>query len=405
MIDVWLLLLVFLAIAIGWYLGRRSIIVDVSNAHNSQQPYYKGLNYLLNNHDDGSLDSFIEALDVTVETFETHIAVGNLMRRKGEVLKAIRIHQNLLSRPSLPTELLHEAHLELAKDFISAGLLDRAERLLEELLAESPKLHNIAIRHLLEILQDEKEWQRAIEIARQLMPKRTLLKSQSTDPLILRSLSHYCCELAEQALRKNDFHKARLLLKQAFQYDHDCARASLLFAQCEYQTGHYSRAIKCLHDIRNQNISFVPESISLLKICCEKLNKPALFQSYLLSCLDQLSSVSIVLALVDDIQQQQGVDAAIRFIYQELKRNPSLLAVNRLLQLQIDTAIEPYKNNLINIQLTLNQLLEHNPQYKCNHCGFSGKLLHWLCPSCKSWGEVTPICSVNSASMLTHQNF
>ena len=392
MIDTWLLLLVVTAIAIGWFLGQRGSS-STAQQHGSsiQQQYYKGLNYLLNDQPDGALDAFIEALEVNTETLDTHIAVGNLMRRKGEVERAIRIHQNLLSRPTLPKEQLHQAHLELARDFISAGLLDRAERLLEDLVAEAPELHKTATLHLLEILQDEKEWQRAIEKAKQLLPKKGLLKPTPADPQINRSLSHYCCELALQAMSQSDYHSARKQLKQAITYDKACVRASLLLAQAEYETGHYEQAIKALYKIRQQDISYVSETIDLLKSCCDKLNDSQSYQHYLKSCLDQHPSVTIVLALVADIQARNGDEAAADFIGAELKRRPSLRGLDKLVELHVANSRGKAKDNLMLLQNLITQLIESKPQYQCHHCGFAGKQLHWLCPSCKHWGQVAPI--------------
>ena len=166
--------LFFVAIVIGWYLGRRGQAKSAS-APDLPGQYYKGLNYLLDGKPDGAVDAFINALEVNSETLETHIALGNLLRKRGEVDRAIRIHQNLLARPSLPRAQVHQAHLELARDYISAGLLDRAERLLLDLVAESPIQRRDSQLHLLDIYQSEREWQQAIDIAVELLPRKSLL--------------------------------------------------------------------------------------------------------------------------------------------------------------------------------------------------------------------------------------
>ena len=168
--DLGIFFLLFLAIAIGWLLGRRSSTAPVNSPALPSQ-YYKGLNDILDGRPDGAIDSFINALEVNTETLETHIALGNLLRKKGEVERAIRIHQNLLARPSLPRSQVHQAHLELARDYISAGLLDRAERLLLDLVDESPEQRRTAHLHLLEIYQSERDWLRAIEVASELLPR------------------------------------------------------------------------------------------------------------------------------------------------------------------------------------------------------------------------------------------
>ncbi len=402
MTDAWLLLLVFSAIAIGWLLGWRSSLKRHSGEMNGglHSKYYKGLNYLLNDQPDSALDAFISALEVNSETLETHIAVGNLMRRKGEVERAIRIHQNLLSRPSLPRAFLHQAHLELALDFISAGLLDRAERLLKDLLIEAPELSVAACRYLLEIYQDEKEWNKAIDVARGLLPKRSLLKATApADKGLLASLSHCCCELAAEDLTRNDYLSARSHLKQALGYDRDCVRASLLIADIEHSTGNNTKAIKALRRVRDQDIAFISETIPLLKLSYQQLGDQQGLRNYLSECLQNYPAVSVLLALVDDLKNHQGSEAALEFAAAELARQPSLQGVGKLVELFSLGANDGAKNNLLLLQSLIEQLMQKKAQYQCQHCGFSGKQLHWLCPSCKHWGEVKPINGIENNSV------
>lgn len=392
MADLWQLLLVFTAIAIGWWLGRRGRVVSGDDGAALHHQYYKGLNFLINDQPDGALDAFIEALEVNSETLETHIAVGNLMRRKGEVERAIRIHQNLLSRPSLPRVHLHQAHLELARDFISAGLLDRAERLLQDLIKEAPELKETAMHHLLEIYKDEKEWQQAIDIAEQLLPRRSLLKaSPPVDKTVPAALSHYCCELAELSLVKNDYHSARAQLKKSLSYDRNCVRASLLMADIEFRTGHYDRAIKNLRKVREQDPAFIPETIDLLRASFERLGDNEGFYRYMLESLDIYPSATILLNLVDDINAKKGMPAAADFLGKELKKRPSLKGLAKLVEFHIANTSGQPKENLTILQLLIEQLMQSKPQYQCHHCGFSGKRLHWLCPGCNQWGQIKAI--------------
>lgn len=394
MSDTWLLLLIFIAIAIGWGLGRfgRSTRQLTHEQKQGYPQYYKGLNYLLNDRPDSALDSFIEALDVNSETLETHLAVGNLMRRKGEVDRAIRIHQNLLSRPSISVVHLHQAHLELARDFISAGLLDRAERLLGDLLKEAPELREVCIGHLLEIYQDEREWQKAIDLARQLVPRRSLLKtSKPADKGISRALSHYACELAELAMDKNDYHGARAQLKQALTYDRNCVRASLLKADIEVRTGHYAEAIKSLRKVRKQDPAFLPQTLPMLKSCHQKLGDDEGFQQYLRESQQMHPSATLVLALTENIQDTQGDNAAVSFISDELKQKPTMRGLAKLIELHITDSQGSIRENLSLLQSLIDDLLQSQPQYQCHHCGFSGHQLHWMCPSCQRWGEVKPV--------------
>lgn len=388
--DNGLLLLLLLAIAIGWLLGRRSIKLHAENSELSSH-YYKGLNYLLNNQPDGALDAFIEALEVNSETLETHIAVGNLMRRQGEVDRAIRVHQNLLVRPSLPPGQINLARLELARDFLAAGLFDRAERLLEELLEDAGELREVVSHHLLEIFQDQREWQQAIDTAKALLPKKSLLKPVVQDKKLLCALSHYCCELADQHIVSHDYHSARKLVKDAIAYDKNCVRASLLLAQVEYETANYQQASKALYKIIQQDPAFVSEALSLFKRCSDHSGGREAFSAYLNAGMQKYPSTTLMLALTEDVRGHEGEEAALAFLSEQLQQRPSLKGLATLLGLQLSHTSGQVKENLALLTQLVADLVEAKPSYQCKHCGFSGRQLHWLCPTCKQWGKMIPI--------------
>ncbi|HUH39106.1 MAG TPA: lipopolysaccharide assembly protein LapB, partial [Spongiibacteraceae bacterium] len=202
----WQFVLVFTAVAVGWVLGRfslRETLASLRVGRWSEQDY-RGLTFLLTEQSDAAIDAFVESLEVNADTLETHLALGSLMRKRGEVERAIRIHQNLLARPSLGETQLQQAHLELARDFISAGILGRAEKLLLDLAEQSSELQDTALRHLLDIYQQERGWLKALDTARRLRPRRSLFGAARRDRLLDLQQSHYCCELADQALQRRD---------------------------------------------------------------------------------------------------------------------------------------------------------------------------------------------------------
>ena len=387
--------LLFAAIAIGWFLGRRSVPRAVAGADLPSQ-YYKGLNYLLDGRPDGAIDSFINALEVNSETLETHIALGNLLRKKGEVDRAIRIHQNLLARPSLPRAQVHQAHLELARDYISAGLLDRAERLLLDLVDESPEQRRASLRHLQEIYQSEREWSRAIDIANAMLPRKTLLGGQSNSEhgqgqSVTVALAHYYCELAVEKRDAGDLPAARKLLQQALAQDKQCVRASILLGEVECETGQYKQAVKALKRVRQQDPEFVPETIAILRRCYAELKDDKALKAYLQDCLGSDPSAPLVMAIADDMRQSEGNEAAGEFLSAQLADKPSLRGLARLISLQLDNTESPARENLSLLQVLVERLIAERPAYRCGHCGFAGQQLHWFCPGCKHWGTMKTI--------------
>lgn len=388
--------LLFIAIAIGWLLGRRSRS-RTATVPDLPGQYYKGLNYLLDGRPDGAVDAFINALEVNTETLETHIALGNLLRKRGEVDRAIRIHQNLLARPSLPRAQVHQAHLELARDYISAGLLDRAERLLKDLVAESSVQRRASQWHLMDIYQSEREWQQAIDIAAGLLPRKSLLGGSAADETdepgqsVHAVLSHYYCELANEHHQGGDLMGARNLLQEALAKDKQCVRASLMLGAVEYDAGRFKQAIKALRRVRQQDPLYISESVATLRACFRELGEERALRSYLMECLDLHPSPPLLLATVEDLREAEGQEVAERFLVEQLEKMPSLRGLEKLVSLQADSNEAGARESLGLVQRLVQRLIEERPSYRCTHCGFAGRHLHWFCPGCKYWGTISPI--------------
>lgn len=390
MIDYFLLSLFVVAIAAGWFLGRRSrrrLGLSFDRALPSQ--YYRGLNFLLDGQQDGAIDAFTQALEVNTETFDTHVALGNVLRRRGEVERAIRIHQNLLARPSLPAAQLHLAHLELARDYISAGLLDRAERLLLDLVGESGEHRRIARRYLLEIYEAQKDWPQAREVAESLLLKKPrLLKGLAAKEVgqpVPTLLAHYCCEQAQQLLEVGEAAAARILLNEALGHDAMCPRASIMMGQLELQEGRPRAALKALLAVKNQDADFVPDTIQLLRSTYLALDNRAALRRYLEACFADRPSTTLVLEIAAEIRDTEGDVAAKRFLRESLQAKPSLRGLAMLMTLHSER--EAGEDERLQID-TLQRLVEQRSHYRCTHCGFRGRQLYWYCPGCKHWGTI-----------------
>ncbi|NIB42075.1 lipopolysaccharide assembly protein LapB [Pseudomaricurvus alkylphenolicus] len=388
MIDWGLLLLVLLAIAIGYALGWRSRGgAEEPDAPVLEPHYIQGLNYLLNEQPDAAIDTFIGALDVNSETLETHLALGNLLRKRGEVSRAIKIHQNLLARPGLEGERSKQVQLELARDFIKSGLLDRAEMLLQELAETSAHpLRTQCLEYLIEIYRDEKEWQKAIDAINQLSSRRF---ARLPDRWRMVQ-SHFFCELAEDALRRTDYLGARRQLRAAALADKQSARPSLLLAELEHRLGQDKEAIRTLKQVFHQDPSLLPEALPLLSQCHKSLGIQDQLREYLHELLEQGGSTPVVMALAELIADDEGSEAAARFLGDQVSDGPSLLAVGQMLQFQLSDQREPDENMLM-ASNAIRNIQKTRPHYRCYNCGFSGQQMHWLCPGCKTWGSVKPV--------------
>ncbi|MCL6417011.1 lipopolysaccharide assembly protein LapB [Aestuariirhabdus sp. Z084] len=382
-----LLLLLVAAIAIGYVLGRIDRAkVRRKKSENLSQEYFVGLNYLLNDQPDEAIETFIGALDVTsesAESFETRITVGRLYGRRGEVDRAIQVHQGLLAKPSLSYKQSLRVQLELARDYLFAGLLDRAEALLRDISRAENEIKFDALRLLLEVYQQEKEWQRAIDIAQQLL---------SRDDNYYRNLvSHFYCELAQQALDRKEFHEAREKLRQALSIDSDSVRASLLMGSMEYEQANYRAANKSLQRVSQQDPDFVSETIPLLVMVDQKLGRFQSISGYLTRCLKEHPSTAVMMAMAESIRRDSGDERASRFIVNQLVRRPSLKGLHGLIELHMEQLEGSSRENLTLLSNLVSRVIDTKPVYRCGSCGFGGKELYWQCPSCKEWGSVKPI--------------
>ncbi len=377
-----LFLLLPVAATCGWFVGRRSSQKQFEKiSPKIRRDYFKGLNYLINEQPDKAVDVFIKLLEVDSDTVETHLALGSLFRRRGEVDRAIRVHQNLIARPQLAKQHRLHALSELGQDYLRAGVLDRAERLFLELV-EGGEVDQSSLHFLLHIYQQEKDWQKAIEMAQKLLAFGEPMHA---------IIAHYYCELAEQTIEKGRITQAQPYLKRAQAIDHACVRASLIRARIESEAGQYKEAIRCYRYIIDQDPDYISEIVTPLTECFQKMGAEDKLVAYLEDCLVNYPRISLVLAISDYLQRQHGEKVAIEFIAQQIQRQPSLRGLSRLVELYLLNSLGDAREKLIMLQNFIQKLLSDKPIYRCSHCGFSGKTLYWLCPRCHHWNTVKPI--------------
>jgi lipopolysaccharide biosynthesis regulator YciM len=380
----WLLLPV--AAATGWLAGRRNRGKTGSCSDSILGPeYIKGLNYLLNEQQDKAIDVFIRMLEVNSDTVETHLALGNLFRKRGEVDRAIRIHQNLIARTGLSTEQRNDALLELGQNYMKAGLFDRAEALFNELIENNVHLSSV-LPLLLDIYQQEKDWDNAIRIASQM----GLVSGQPAKSII----AQFYCELAENARARDNNEEACRLLEQASEFNPYCARARLIRAVIARQQGEYQIALAAYEQVAERDIELLPEILDDMYTCHLELGTLPAMVDYLHKAVSLYSGISPVLMLADIISSEKGDSTAAAFIAGELGKRPSVRGLSRFIDLSLANSDGAARENLLILKNMTNQLLENKPVYKCHECGFCGKALHWQCPGCKHWNTVRPIHGV-----------
>jgi len=384
-----LALLLPVAAASGWFMAMRSMRRNAKPKHaDLSSDYFKGLNFLLNEQPDKAIEVFIQMLEVDSETVETHLALGNLFRRRGEVDRAIRIHQNIIARPTLNREQRSLALYELGQDYMRAGLLDRAENLFLELI-ELGEYKAEALSQLLEIYEQEKEWDKAIDIARQY--------ESSTGIRTVAVIAQYYCECADIAILKHDYRSAQQMIKKALTNDKKCVRASLLQGQIDSASGNCKAAINAYRKVEKQDADYLPEIIEPLERCYRATNNLSDYNKYLAELLQRYGGVTIMLSMAALLKEQQDDRAAVHFIIGELRKRPSVRGLERLVDYHLHSTEGSARENMTILSDLIKKLLTIKALYKCQSCGFEGKTLHWHCPSCKRWNTVKPIHDIVEA--------
>jgi len=381
----WLILLLPMACGAGWFAAsawRRLRAAD--SRADLPAAYFRGLNFLLNEQPDKAIEVFLEMMEVDSQTVETHIAIGNLFRRRGEVDRATRIHQSLIARPNLQRNQRALAMEELGQDYFKAGLLDRAEGLFLE-LAEDPRQTGDAYRHLLLIYEQEREWDKCISVARRV--------AHVSDGVLPPATSQYYCELAESHIAEGRYTSARRACAEALTVDPDCVRATIQLGRLQATAGEHREAIDTWLRVEDQDPRYFGEVVDLLRGSYEIVGELPALEQVLARSIEKNRDSKLVLAMVDVVEQSRGTGAAEAFLVEWLRRYPSIYGLHRLIRLRVEAADEPLRRDLALLDGMIGGIIERDPAYGCQRCGFAGRRLHWHCPGCKGWNTFLPITS------------
>ena len=362
-----------------YYKPEKKVTKNVFNAE-----YYRGLNYLLNNKEDRAFKIFTALMDVDSSTIETHLALGGLYRKRGEFDKAILIHQNLLSRPTLEKELKNQALYELAKDFHSAGLYDRSEKIFKN-LSEFDSYALSCYEELVKLYEVIKDWDKAIN---------TINKSDSVEinnhPRDLL-ISHYLCEISNNHYNDSEIERAVVVTKKSLKISPMSLRPYLQLGEYYSETDvkrslqYYTQAIQVDTDFSKyiiskiinltkseHNSSLVMDTIQSLSGESELPFIPGVYVYLLYEGNDTIAS--------SYIKRYHGVSD-----YDDFTINCTIATVEKNDMTKIPTV-----DNMIN---SYKKIFDKGFIFLCSNCGYKSNILNWLCPSCNNWNSSKPITS------------
>ena len=348
--NILLYVLLLVAVGAGFLMGRKdrpakrpqtAVIKD----------YYQGLNFLLGDRPELGVDRFIEAMEVSDATIDVHLAMAGVVRRRGELDKAIRIHQNLLASPVLSNANKQLVEMELARDYHAGGLWDRAEKL--------------------DLYEQEREWQRAIDVSAKLV--------KSSADIRVR-VCHFYCELAELALAENDRRRAANLARKATDLGPGEARGYWVLARLALLQGQHRKVLKLIQKATELAPELVAAYLETYRKACEALTNDGEYERFLRQSLQLYPDAALLRELID-LRGSNGNAIAAEEVVEEIARAPSFAHLPLLMELG------QRQPDLMNVRTQVSTIIQNQAAYQCANCGFNSPKVLWHCPGCRAWGS------------------
>jgi lipopolysaccharide biosynthesis regulator YciM len=377
--DLVMFLLLVTAIACGWLLGRfqgrRSATLRMG------RDTLPSIDFLLAEKNDGALDRLLDVDEISDEAVELYLNLGRVFRNKGQTEKSIQLHQNLFARTDLSAKAQLDVELELATDFLKAGLLDRAERLLVDLIQEAGHTRHKASRLLVQLYEEEQEWQSILELYK---------KSKLQDlPDITSRVAQAACEFANELFLKGDYLDSHQYLKLALKINPLCARANIIFAEVAASQGESKEAIRCYLKALKQDNNVMSAVLPEMVECFIKLDDYYGLDKQLANHWQSNHAVEVLVTRVKLLAQQGKQQQGIEILLAELFQHPSNQGFFALVEMVANEKAVLNSSQLMAVYDILRRIVEAETKYICRSCGFRAIEHHWRCPSCKDWASVT----------------
>jgi lipopolysaccharide biosynthesis regulator YciM len=378
--ELWWLFGFALFFGLGWLAARIDIKHLISESKQLPRSYFRGLNFLLNEQPDKAIEAFIEVVKVDPETIELHFALGSLFRRRGETERAIRMHKNLLERSDLGQEQRLHAMVELGQDYLKAGLLDRAEEVFLKLKDSARRAE--ALKFLLEIYQQEKDWLKAIGIADEL--------EKDSGESWQKEIANYHCELALYEATHSRPEEAKRILGDALAAHRKCVRANIVLGDIAVAGGDHEGAIETWKRIEQQNPVYLALVAQRLLESHRALGRPEEGLTLLRGYLAGSPSLDLLDVAFQSTLDVEGSEAAYKLVKDELRRNPTLLGLDKLLEAQVLVAPAERRPDLELVRNLVHSHTRRLARYRCDNCGFKARQFYWHCPACGGWETYPP---------------
>jgi len=248
-------------------------------------------------------------------------------------------------------------------------------------LLETPQ-HGLTRTFLLEIYVQEKDWQKAIDAAH-------VLEKDTSKPLNA-DIAHFHCELALLEAARNNPDAAAAHLQQALSINRQSVRANLMAGDLDAAAGKHDAAIADWRLIETQSATHMALVVDRVLGSYRLLGRLDEGVQWLRALHARQPSQDVFNTLYLAVSETEGAAAASQLAREELRRNPSLRTLDRLLEAQLVDA-EPEARELLQMEKAL--VASHSQRmmrYQCGSCGFKAKQFFWRCPACGRWDSFDP---------------
>ena len=380
----WLLLPV--AAISGWVAATRHFKLlarKTSSSTYSSSIRTENVKGLIDSQPDKAVDIVINKVEVSPETIEVHLALGKLYRRSGEVNRAIRFHQNLSEKHALSSSQRESILFELGRDYLSAGLLDRAERIFRDLLS-ADEFKARSAKALIEVYQQENDWEMALEYAE--MYEKLSGKSQKV------LFGHYLCEKADRcSVDCANLEDKIATFKLALKRDKSCVRAYISLGDISFRALEYEEAVKYYMAAVDQDCAFLSVVFDNLVVSLQLIVKNEQLISVLPGGLSSNMEIDSKVTLLGKNTLSSKCKGPIKYIEQQVEKSPTISLLAKYLLLSLDDPTLTDRRIMSQVKNALFQINKQNASYKCISCGVGVHALHWQCPSCSSWSTIKPL--------------
>lgn len=380
--ELWIILLPIILLpvffAMGWFAARVDMKTVLKQAKSIPSGFYKSLDALVDRNSGRAARELAEVVDGRPQSYDLNLTLGKLYRQRGENDKAINIHRTMLDSPDTVGEKRARVLFELARNYQSAGLVDRAEQIFLGL--QDGEMAHEARQHLLHIYQQDRDWEKAVETARLLSHDEQTYQFE---------IAQFYCELAQASLFKSNFDAARFHIGKALEANKKCTRANMILGDLEYRLGNFPAAVDAYAAIEQQNHAYLSMVGEKLYEAYAAQGKPEEGLDRLTGYMQTFPELDLIQVVYEKSLLLKGEKEAAQTAVELVRRRPDLNGVYRLLGLKLSDLNPAWKADADMMRSVIGRQLQRSVMYRCRNCHFKSQAFFWHCPACNKWQTFT----------------